>query len=107
MAEIPGERAQDRGVDRVELLLGERLDQQEGPLARLLETVGDPLAQIGLRGRRDAKQATQVLLEANASERILPSRMKVDGANALVVGGASGLGEATARMLHADGPPPS
>ena len=29
--------------------------------------------------------------------------MEVDGANALVVGGASGLGEATARMLHADG----
>jgi 3-hydroxyacyl-CoA dehydrogenase/3-hydroxy-2-methylbutyryl-CoA dehydrogenase len=29
--------------------------------------------------------------------------MKVEGANALVVGGASGLGEATARMLHADG----
>jgi 3-hydroxyacyl-CoA dehydrogenase/3-hydroxy-2-methylbutyryl-CoA dehydrogenase len=33
----------------------------------------------------------------------LPSRMKVEGANALVVGGASGLGEATARGLHADG----
>jgi 3-hydroxyacyl-CoA dehydrogenase / 3-hydroxy-2-methylbutyryl-CoA dehydrogenase len=29
--------------------------------------------------------------------------MKVEGANALVVGGASGLGEATARRLHADG----
>jgi 3-hydroxyacyl-CoA dehydrogenase/3-hydroxy-2-methylbutyryl-CoA dehydrogenase len=29
--------------------------------------------------------------------------MKVEGANALVVGGASGLGEATARGLHADG----
>jgi 3-hydroxyacyl-CoA dehydrogenase / 3-hydroxy-2-methylbutyryl-CoA dehydrogenase len=29
--------------------------------------------------------------------------MEVDGANALVVGGASGLGEATARMLHANG----
>ena len=29
--------------------------------------------------------------------------MEVDGTNALVVGGASGLGEATARMLHADG----
>jgi 3-hydroxyacyl-CoA dehydrogenase / 3-hydroxy-2-methylbutyryl-CoA dehydrogenase len=29
--------------------------------------------------------------------------MKVEGANALVVGGASGLGEATARMLHAGG----
>ena len=29
--------------------------------------------------------------------------MEVDGANSLVVGGASGLGEATARMLHADG----
>ena len=29
--------------------------------------------------------------------------MKVEGANALVVGGASGLGEATARRLHAEG----
>ena len=29
--------------------------------------------------------------------------MKIDGANALVVGGASGLGEATARRLHGDG----
>jgi NAD(P)-dependent dehydrogenase (short-subunit alcohol dehydrogenase family) len=29
--------------------------------------------------------------------------MRVDGAAALVVGGASGLGEATARRLHADG----
>jgi NAD(P)-dependent dehydrogenase (short-subunit alcohol dehydrogenase family) len=29
--------------------------------------------------------------------------MQVDGAAALVVGGASGLGEATARRLHADG----
>jgi 3-hydroxyacyl-CoA dehydrogenase / 3-hydroxy-2-methylbutyryl-CoA dehydrogenase len=29
--------------------------------------------------------------------------MQIDGANALVVGGASGLGEATARRLHADG----
>ena len=29
--------------------------------------------------------------------------MEIDGVNALVVGGASGLGEATARRLHADG----
>jgi NAD(P)-dependent dehydrogenase (short-subunit alcohol dehydrogenase family) len=29
--------------------------------------------------------------------------MKTEGANALVVGGASGLGEATVRRLHADG----
>ena len=29
--------------------------------------------------------------------------MQTDGTNALVVGGASGLGEATARRLHADG----
>jgi 3-hydroxyacyl-CoA dehydrogenase / 3-hydroxy-2-methylbutyryl-CoA dehydrogenase len=29
--------------------------------------------------------------------------MQVEGANALVVGGASGLGEATARRLHAEG----
>ena len=29
--------------------------------------------------------------------------MKIEGAGALVVGGASGLGEATTRRLHADG----
>jgi NAD(P)-dependent dehydrogenase (short-subunit alcohol dehydrogenase family) len=29
--------------------------------------------------------------------------MQTQGSNALVVGGASGLGEATARRLHADG----
>ena len=29
--------------------------------------------------------------------------MKIDGASALVAGGASGLGEATARRLHALG----
>src|SRR3954451_2932758 len=29
--------------------------------------------------------------------------MKINGAGALVVGGASGLGEATTRRLHADG----
>src|SRR3954452_11053612 len=29
--------------------------------------------------------------------------MKIEGAGALVVGGASGLGEATSRRLHADG----
>ena len=29
--------------------------------------------------------------------------MRIDGSGALVVGGASGLGEATARRLHADG----
>jgi hypothetical protein len=53
VAEIPSQRAEDRRVDRVELLLGERLDQEQGPLPRLLEAIGDPFAQIGLRGRRD------------------------------------------------------
>jgi 3-hydroxyacyl-CoA dehydrogenase/3-hydroxy-2-methylbutyryl-CoA dehydrogenase len=33
----------------------------------------------------------------------VPGPVKVEGTNALVVGGASGLGEATARRLHADG----
>jgi 3-hydroxyacyl-CoA dehydrogenase/3-hydroxy-2-methylbutyryl-CoA dehydrogenase len=33
----------------------------------------------------------------------VPSRMRVKGSSAVVVGGASGLGEATARRLHAGG----
>jgi NAD(P)-dependent dehydrogenase (short-subunit alcohol dehydrogenase family) len=33
----------------------------------------------------------------------LPTSMRVEGSSALVVGGASGLGEATARRLHAGG----
>jgi hypothetical protein len=63
VAEVPGERAEDRRVDGVELLLAERLDQQQGALARLGETVPDPLAQIGLRRRGDA-------LRLSARERL-------------------------------------
>ena len=53
VAEVPGERAEDRRVDRVELLVGERLDEPEGPLARLGEAVGDALVDVGRSGRRD------------------------------------------------------
>jgi hypothetical protein len=54
VAEVPGERAEDRRVDGVELLVGERLDQEEGPLPRLGEALGDGVPEIDLRGRRDS-----------------------------------------------------
>jgi hypothetical protein len=41
VAEVPDQRAEDRRVDAVELLLGERLDQQEGSFARLGKPLGD------------------------------------------------------------------
>ena len=47
------ERAEDRRVDAVELLVGERLDQQQGPFPRLGQAVGDPLLEVGLRRRGD------------------------------------------------------
>ena len=103
VAEVPGERAEDRRVDGVELLVGERLDQEEGPLARLREAVGDLLAQVGLGRRRDVEKATQAAISANVNEWIWSAPMQTEGASALVAGGASGLGEATARRLHADG----
>jgi hypothetical protein len=53
VAEVPGERAEDRRVNVVELLVGERLDQQQRPLARLRETIGDPMVQVGLDRARD------------------------------------------------------
>jgi NAD(P)-dependent dehydrogenase (short-subunit alcohol dehydrogenase family) len=40
---------------------------------------------------------------ANVNEWIWSAPMQIEGTNALVIGGASGLGEATARRLHADG----
>jgi hypothetical protein len=53
VAEIPGERAEDRRVDGVQLPLAERLDEEQGARSCVRQTVGDPLAEIGLRGGRD------------------------------------------------------
>jgi hypothetical protein len=41
MAEVPGERAEDRRVDRVELGVAQLRDQRERAAAGLLEPVGD------------------------------------------------------------------
>jgi hypothetical protein len=41
VAEVPGQRAEDRRVDAVELLVVERLDQLQGPLPRVDETFRD------------------------------------------------------------------
>jgi hypothetical protein len=53
VAEVPGERAEDRRVDGVELVVGERLDEPEGALASLGEAVSDALIDVGRSGRRD------------------------------------------------------
>jgi len=45
--EIPDQRAEDRGVDPVELLVGERLDQLEGVTACLLQTTGQRGLSVG------------------------------------------------------------
>jgi hypothetical protein len=41
--EVPGERAEDRRVDPIELLVGEGLDEPKRPLAGLGEARGDSL----------------------------------------------------------------
>ena len=53
VAEVPGERAEDRRVDRVELLVGERLDEPERAFAGLGEAVGDALVEVDRSCRRD------------------------------------------------------
>jgi hypothetical protein len=53
VAEVPGERAQDRRVDPVELVVGERLDQEKRPLPGLGQAFGDRIGEVGLRCRRD------------------------------------------------------
>jgi hypothetical protein len=48
VAEVPRERAEDRRVDAVQLLVVERLDQQQGALPSLRQAVRDPLLELGL-----------------------------------------------------------
>ena len=55
VAEVPGERAEDRRVDPVELLVVERLDQLQGPLPRLGETLRDRFLGAGRHLGGDAK----------------------------------------------------
>jgi hypothetical protein len=52
VAEVPGERAEDRRVDPIELVVGERLDKEERPSAGLGETVRDPLLIRGVSPSR-------------------------------------------------------
>jgi hypothetical protein len=53
MAEVPGERAEDRRVDPVQLIVGKRLDQEKGPLPGLGQAFGDRIGEVGLRYGRD------------------------------------------------------
>jgi hypothetical protein len=53
VAQVPGEWAQDRRVDGVELLVAERLDQQQCAPPRFRQTVRDALLELGLGGERD------------------------------------------------------
>ena len=56
VAEVPGERAEQRRVDRVELLVAELLDQQQGALARLAQSFGDRVLRLCRGGRRDSRR---------------------------------------------------
>ena len=106
VAEVPGQRTQDLAVDGVELLVGERLDQQQRALARLREAVSDRVLRLG-RGRRrrdgETLDVPRRRFVTNAPTNSLLRRWKLHGAGALISGGASGLGEATTRRLHAAG----
>ena len=104
------ERAEDRRVDAVELLVRERLDQLEGARARLRQALGDLGLAVGA-GRATVRCDAQPprcrmrplrdRLAAAVDMRAAP--MRIEGASALVAGGASGLGAATARALHERG----
>jgi hypothetical protein len=52
VAEVPGEGAEDRRIDPVELVVGERRDEGQRPLPRLGEAFGEPLLADG-GGERD------------------------------------------------------
>jgi hypothetical protein len=52
VAQVPRERAEDRRIDAVELVVGQRRDESERPLPRLGEAFGEPLL-AGGGGERD------------------------------------------------------
>jgi plasmid stabilization system protein ParE len=58
--EVPGQRAQDRRVDRVQLLVVERRDQRQRPLARLGESVRDRCLGLGGNVGGDGKTLTPI-----------------------------------------------
>ena len=63
--QVPDQGAQDRGVDAVELLVGERLDERQRACARLAETRGDlRLARLDLDRRDDAGTLTSAASRA-------------------------------------------
>ena len=55
VAEVPGQRAEERRVDAVELLVVERLDQVQGPPPRLREALRDRFLGAGRHLGGDAK----------------------------------------------------
>jgi len=103
VAEVPGERAEQRGEGGIQLRVAERLDQGKGALARLREAVGDPLLGLGGGGERDSTRLSGEAVSAGKRTDRLRRAMELAGQGALVLGGASGLGAATARRLHGAG----
>jgi hypothetical protein len=54
VAEVPGQRTEERGVDAVELLVFELFDEEEGPRSRLRQSLGDLVLDDWRGGSRDA-----------------------------------------------------
>ena len=104
VAEVPGQRAEDRRVDAVELLVVERLDQLQGAPARLGEALRDRFLGAGRHLGGDAETlARPDYRSVNSGSIGCATDGDRGGRSALVAGGASGLGEATARALVAAG----
>ena len=102
VAQVPGQGAEDRRVDAVQLLVGQRLDEPESSPSRLGS--GAPRSHPsggpgpGLRWRQ-----ANALVIGPAGEDIEWRADEDRERERLVAGGASGLGAATARALHEAG----
>ena len=71
--EVPGERAEDLAVDGVELLVGQRLDEEQRAPARLLEAVRDRF----LRSWRGRRRRDGITLDVSASDFVTGSHTNV------------------------------
>jgi hypothetical protein len=60
--EVPGERAENRRPDPVQLLVVERLDQRQGPLSRFAKRVGDRCLRLRVSVDRDGENLIERLL---------------------------------------------
>ena len=108
VAEVPDQRAQDRVVDPIELLVGERLDQLEGVAACLLQAPGQLGLAVGggttptLSGGcnlRDAVKPTGTLLPAGKDCNLDGRALRSIGTTRHGIQGGDVIGDGPARSL--------